>query len=185
MVEEPTSRLRHALLAASLLVWLPGASGCVGLVAVARGSASYAIEAPQLSTPTGQRPAIAENVRRALGEPDRIETVESGERWHYREGLRWNGIALLVVVVPVPLLLPTGFEQAVVHLEDGRVVALEGTDNVSRGRIGCLFGAPLPFGSQRGCFVEGGGTPRPELRRRGAALWLAPLPAPESKPSHN
>jgi hypothetical protein len=153
-------------------------SGCIGFVAVARGTAPYAIAEPELSTPTGQQPPTADNLRRAFGEPDRVESSARGERWHYREGLRWHGIALLVLVVPVPLLLPTGVEEAIVHFEGDRVVALEGRDNVSLGRAGCLFGSPLPFASRRGCFVEGAASPRPELRRGGASLWLAPMPTP-------
>jgi hypothetical protein len=171
-------RSLRALTLSCLLAVGFGASGCVGFVAVARGTAPFAIAEPQLSTRTGQRPPTAENLRRALGEPDRVVAAPGGERWHYREGLRWHGVALLVLVVPVPLLLPTGFEEAIVTLESDRAVALEGRDNVTLGRAGCLFGSPLPFGSRRGCFVEGASSPRPELRRDGASLWLAPVPSP-------
>jgi hypothetical protein len=143
---------------------------------VVRGSGRYAVADPELSSSSGgSRPATQVNVRQLLGPPAAVRE-EAGDReiWTYRDGLRWHGLALLLVVLPVPLLLPTGRNEAHVTFEAGRAVSLDGRANTTRARAGCLYGAAFPFGARRPCFANGYAAPRAELRRGPAALWSPP-----------
>ena len=71
------------------------------------------------------------------GEPDEIvRDADSGERWTYDRGLRWNGLAF-VVGVPIPLILPVGRESDTFLAKDGVV---ESVDRVRRYNVGHLFG---------------------------------------------
>lgn len=177
-------QVARALCIAALAAVAPG---CVGLVGVVRGTGPYRIDAPLLSTPRGALPPTAEHLRRALGEPESVVRAgDDTERWRYRDGWRLHGVALLLGVVPVPLLLPTGFNHATVTLEQGRAVRVEGRANATWARVGCLWSTGLPFGDGRGCVAEGYAAPQPELRRDGSALWrpAVPGPRPHDGPEH-
>ena len=130
---------RHAIpllasIGAALLVG--GLFGCAGVVAVVRGSTDFRVEQPTLpshqvlSTYHRGLPATAERALRAFGEPDEIiDLGRDRERWRYRIGLRLHGVSLLLIVVPLPLLVPTGVHQAYVELEKGIVVQVHGSQN--------------------------------------------------------
>lgn len=154
--------------------------GCVGLVGVARGTGEYAIEAPVLTTPAARlSDPTGADVRRELGEPDAIQSGPEGkERWVYRTGLRWHGAGLLLLVVPVPLLVPTGRNEATVHVRDGQVIAVRGRSNTTLARVGCLLLSGPLFGRSSGCFAEGFAPPPAVLRRGHGALRPAAGPRP-------
>ena len=129
-----------ALLVGSLL-------GCAGVVAVLRGSSEFHLEKPvftsrrTLSSGSRGLPATAERFLRDFGEPDDVIALGSRrEMWRYRTSLRFHGVALLLVVVPLPLLIPTGFHNTYVDIEEGRVVQVRGSQNFVVARIGCLLG---------------------------------------------
>lgn len=66
-----------------------------------------------------------EQLEEAWGKPDDIDVDGKVERWTYKSELRWNGLFALLVVVPVPLLIPTGHESMVVVISDGLVQRAE------------------------------------------------------------
>jgi hypothetical protein len=75
--------------------------------------------------------------------PDGLDQI-----WVYKFGLIWNGVAP-IVLVPVPLVLPTGREQVQFFLRDGRVISgrqwhmhsVGGAFGCSAGPCGFNFGA--------------------------------------------
>ncbi len=180
------------LIALALLV-LGGASlsGCGGLVLVARGSGAFTVEDPYLQILAPPRPAaVHEGVRRRAatlrgfwGEPERVTPLGPGrERWRYATGLRWHGVALLVVVLPVPLLVPTGRHHVEVLVEDGRLVGARGTAGATLARAGCAVGLPFPIGRVAGCGWEGC-QPPPALVERGGLRLGEPPPRPTPGPA--
>ncbi len=91
-------------------------------------------------------------------------------------GLRFHGVALLLIVVPLPLLVPTGVHYTFVEIDREIVVQVRGSQNVAVARIGCLIG-PLAqmFGGGR-CFAGLGTAPHTASIGSGE-LWLGPLPS--------
>lgn len=47
------------------------------------------------------------------GRPDEIKHKNATEYWRYSDGLMWQGIMLYAVLVPIPLVLPTGSKDIV------------------------------------------------------------------------
>lgn len=58
------------------------------------------------------------------GEPDATESVEACEVLIYKDGTSWAGVGAFVVVVPVPLMVPTGSYKNRFYLRDGVAVGL-------------------------------------------------------------
>ena len=176
-------RLALPLLAtASATLLVGGLFGCAGVVAVVRGSSDYRVEQPTLlslgalSSYHRGVPATAEQALRTFGEPDEIiELGPERERWRYRTGLRFHGVALLLIVVPVPLLVPTGVHHAYVELEQSTVVQVHGSQNADLARIGCLIGPLARLSGGAGCFARWGMAPH-TARLGSGELWLGPPP---------
>ena len=52
-----------------------------------------------------------QELRSRWGQPDYIDfTDDISERWDYILGYRWNGLEIMAVVLPLPLLVPVGRE---------------------------------------------------------------------------
>ena len=177
-------------LAAGTLVLL-GSSlvGCAGLVAVVRGTHEFRLENPvfagrdALSSLHRGHPASAESLRSAFGEPDEIlRRGVDREEWRYRTGLRFHGVALLLIVAPVPLLVPTGLHDTYLTLEDGRVTRVWGSQNADLYRIGCMIGPIASMSGDGGCFAKPGVPPHRSSLGRGE-LWLGPAPELKRAPS--
>jgi len=79
------------------------------------------------------------------GEPDSIELINDFERWTYKTDWRWNGLWGVVVVIPVPLAIPTGHESMIVDISNGLVQSVQLNYQVGR-ELGCGF-----------VFIHGGG----------------------------
>ena len=167
------------------LVALASLPGCGGLVGGVRGSGPLVLREPSLQILSPPRPvSIDDAVRRrgamlraSWGEPDVVERLDEGrERWRYRTGVRWHGIALLVVVVPVPLLIPTGRRHVDVFVEDGRLATVRGTAGATVARAGCAFGIPFMIGRAAGCGWQGRQPPLAVVEHRGLRILEAPRP---------
>jgi hypothetical protein len=108
-----------------LLALLTASSGCLGVVLF--GNHHGSTSTPQISSKPGlllegsDAHVVSDSeVRRAWGEPDEVTKLGDGtERWTYVGGLRWNGVVLVVVFVPIPLLVPVGREQVTIRFRGG------------------------------------------------------------------
>ncbi len=173
-----------------LTLLLGGLFGCVGVVAVVRGSSEFQLEQPALafqnppSHPITRGPAgTSERFLGAFGEPDEIIALgPDRERWRYRTGLRFHGVGLLLIVVPLPLLVPTGVHDTYVEIERGIVVQVQGSQNANLARIGCMIGALAALSGNEGCFAKRGAPPN-RARLGSGVLWLGPLPTLRSAPA--
>lgn len=64
----------------------------------------------------------AEDVRAQWGEPDAIHAGEEGETiWRYKNGWSWAGF-IPILLLPVPLMAPTGSYHVEIQLRDDLVV---------------------------------------------------------------
>lgn len=72
------------------------------------------------------------------GKPDNIEIINNIERWTYKTDWRWNGLWGVFVVIPVPLVIPTGHESMIVEISNGLVQSAEVHYQLGR-ELGCGF----------------------------------------------
>jgi len=111
-----------------LLALLIAPSGCLGVASF--GNHYGSTSTPRISRKPGllldgsDAHVVSDTeVRRAWGEPDEVTRPGDGtELWTYVGGLRWNGVVLLVVFVPIPLLVPVGREQVTIRFRSGEAV---------------------------------------------------------------
>lgn len=120
-------------------------SGCVGALWSYGTSTTIERPAPEKdhhgSLPLNQeRVAGTKSVfRQQWGAPDAIETTAAGaERWHYDRGRDWCGLALFVVVVPVPLMLPVCKVAAEVTFDGENAISMQ-RDSVTGNGFLCGF----------------------------------------------
>jgi hypothetical protein len=124
---------------ALLVLLLLAPSGCIGIGYGWLGTRQGTLEQPwaRRHPMTGQR-LVSEwqrsgelAARSAWGEPDARDARPDGsERWTYRAGLRWSGLVLHVVIVPLPLVVPVGRQSVTFTIRDGRVASAESRDTV-------------------------------------------------------
>jgi len=122
--------------------------GCVGVTVKHTNRTVW--PAPRLLVSTfgllevsdGSEPPASADVEALWGRPDAIELGGPGEeRWRYdsRE-LRWLGVIVYVVILPVPLILPVGHESVTLTVRDGRVVAAEVVqEDEAQARVGFIL----------------------------------------------
>ncbi len=85
-------------------------------------------------------------------------------------------MAVLLIVVPLPLLVPTGLHDTYVEIERGIVVRVHGSQNADVARIGCMIGPLAQMSGGGGCFTRLGTAPH-TARIGSGELWLGPLPS--------
>ncbi len=156
-------RRKHAwllLAGVGLALLLGGLSGCAGVVAIVHGSSEFQLEQPALvsrnalSSHDRGLPPTVERFLTGFGEPDEIIALGTDrEQWRYRTGVRFRGVALLLIVIPVPLLVPTGVHDTYVEIEHGTVVRVRGSQNSRLARIGCMVGDLAALSGAEGCFA--------------------------------
>ena len=122
-------KLTKALLLAIITISI---QGCMGLGGIIVTDHTVTIEQPLLSSEKGQifdnykasRTADTATVREYWGPPDSVSELAQGRlRWDYHYGLRWNGLGMLVIIVPVPLVLPLGHNYVSLEFEGDRIVS--------------------------------------------------------------
>jgi hypothetical protein len=62
-------------------------------------------------------------VEQLWGQPDKKTFTANTETWVYNDNseLRWTGIILLAVFIPVPIMVPTGRDATELYFERGRL----------------------------------------------------------------
>jgi hypothetical protein len=94
-----------------------------------------------------QEPLASSKLFAEWGEPDDREVQADGsERWRYNGFLRGAGVFAFVLVLPIPLVIPTGLEHVDFTIRDGKVVHAHSSANSFRWGWGCGIS-----------FVHGGG----------------------------
>lgn len=123
------------LIALSILLLL--SQGCASMAIGVYSSHYEKIEYPNILRRKGHL-IVDEKSRNVLnasylkeywGEPDKvIKICPDKEQWIYKFGIRWNGIAIFMLIVPLPLTMPVGYNQISFTLQNEDVVFAEITD---------------------------------------------------------
>lgn len=151
-----------------IVIWLAVAlmlQGCVGFGAWTLGSRSEPGAHPRIGqrkgtidVRTGQSEGTlktATELRAQWGEPDRIQSSEPGtEEWVYKtDGLRWSGLVLYVVIIPLPAMIPVGSQYVSLLIHDGQIESATRRDWAFKAGVYCGF-----FGMMYGGWGCGTGT---------------------------
>lgn len=139
--------------------------GCVGLGAWTLGSRTESSDHPSIDQTRGvidlqhgnpeRSMKTATDLRAQWGEPDHVESLEGGqEEWIYKtDGLRWSGLILYVVIVPLPAMIPVGSQYVSFLIHDGRIAKATRADWTFKAGAYCGF-----FGMMYGGLGCGTGT---------------------------
>jgi hypothetical protein len=104
-------QIRVLLVPGSLLM-----SGCVGLAVGTFGTFESGKEVGSRFSET------REMLFSARGAPDSVESHGRCETLIYQHGWSWSGVGAFLGFVPVPLLVPSGYDEERLYLRDGRTV---------------------------------------------------------------
>ena len=109
-------------------LWL---SGCVGLAVGSYGTFETKQQAFQLTEQRNKIKTFSEpktyskqQVLSLWGEPDSIQQQGKCETLIYHDGYTWSGIGAFVLIVPVPLAIPSGYDETRIYLKNGETVGL-------------------------------------------------------------
>jgi hypothetical protein len=134
------------MIAASLTL-----QGCIGVGAWTLGSRTESSDRPKIDQTSGSRDLknvgidgnlkTSADIRARWGEPDRVVSREGGkEEWIYKtDGLRWSGLVLYVVVIPLPAVIPVGSQYVSFFIHDGHIESASRTDWSFKGAAYCGF----------------------------------------------
>jgi len=152
----------------SRAVWMAAIlmlQGCVGLGAWTLGTRNESSGHPKIDQVRGtidlHKAATeadlktASELRTQWGEPDRIESRDDGkEEWIYKTGgLRWSGMMLYLVIVPLPAMIPVGTQYVSLLVHDGHIEQATRRDWAFKAGAYCGF-----FGMMYGNLGCGTGT---------------------------
>lgn len=153
--------LRHA----AWIIAIAMLPGCVGLGAWTLGTRSESSDHPKIDQTRGaidlrkagtpsEFKTVAE-LRTQWGEPDNIELRKDGrEEWIYKTGgLRWSGMVLYLVVIPLPAMIPVGSRYVSFVIHDGHIEQATRRDWAFKAGAYCGF-----FGMMYGGLGCGTGT---------------------------
>lgn len=123
-------KYRHAVIWTAAALTL---QGCVGFGAWTLGTRTESSDRPKIDQTRGAidihkagaetEIKTATELRTQWGEPDRVESREDGrEEWIYKtDGLRWSGLVLYVLVIPLPAMIPIGSQYVSFLIHNGQV----------------------------------------------------------------
>ena len=142
-------------------------AGCAGFAADWIGSDEAAVTNPILShknergylEPVSHAiPKVhADELRKSWGPPDKLSRLDrGGELWRYDFGLRWNGAYVLVLIVPLPLLVPVGYEYVEFTVENNLVTRVDTKEHNTQVSVGCVVAFVGHYSP--GCFKDRKGT---------------------------
>jgi len=83
------------------------------------------------------------------GPPDSVQTVGCCKVLKYRGKVSWAGVGAFIIVIPIPLMIPTGHYESRFYIKEGKCVALVS----EHGEVSSIFG--WVAGGQGGRFYFG------------------------------
>ena len=73
------------------------------------------------------------------GPPNEVREVDRGEIWAYQFDYRWSGLRLHILGLPVPLMVPVGYERIEFTIREGKVAsAFVASDQSASYAVGVL-----------------------------------------------
>lgn len=119
---------------AALLLSTLALSGCVGVITIHNPTTHYDAASIKLGgkgyccSGVNDPVSTKAEIIQSWGQPDKQWTKGNSEMWQYfRDGLSWAGI-MPVLVIPVPLLVPTGRHSTTFIFTDDKLTSVEVVD---------------------------------------------------------
>ena len=95
---------------------------------------------------TGDEAVASSFLLEKWGEPDSRKAQPDGsEVWRYNGFPRWAGVVVMVII-PIPLVVPTGLEHVDFTVRDARVVRAHSSANHLSWGWGCGWAPPIVHG---------------------------------------
>jgi len=123
-------------------------SGCVGLAVGTYGtfenkeeSFSISSEKNSFEYSTSAETLTKEQLVSTWGEPDQISMVGSCEVVAYNDGFSWSGVGAFLVIIPIPLLAPSGYDENRFYFINGQAVGLVTEYGEVTGGLGYMCGS--------------------------------------------
>lgn len=106
-------------------------SGCVGIGTVYSEKKITSTAATlEHGTIYGSKSPTKDKIIAFHGEPDKKIIDGNHETWYYKKGLAWGGI-VPVVIIPIPLLLPYGYKETIIQIENDQQISIESDETKS------------------------------------------------------
>ena len=126
--------------------------GCVGIGGWVPGDQSKTVDYPYMGVAEwkGQVSSArlhagniddATTLEKHWGKPDRrLELGATTEKWEYRlDRLRWRGVFLYVLFIPLPLLIPIGHDYVTFLIQEGQILSAKQVTGTTKGEFFCGF----------------------------------------------
>lgn len=129
---------------AMMLTVLALLQGCVGGWVISNPQTDYAVDSVALRGKGYLASSMEasnwhlDEVLRVWGAPDRRRDEGRRTVLYYRSGLAWSGVVPWVLI-PIPVVVPVGTNQAVLVFEDERLVSASAEDRDGAGGLCGLF----------------------------------------------
>ncbi|WP_371189013.1 hypothetical protein [Thalassotalea maritima] len=122
-------------------------SGCVGLAVGTYGTFESQKDNFNLTDKRNQQgygentSYSKEHVISLWGTPDNITTKGSCDIFSYHDGYNWSGVGAFVVVVPIPLVIPSGADETKIYFKNNQSVKLVSEYGEITGMFGYMCGS--------------------------------------------
>ena len=132
------------LIALTLLISL---SGCVGLAVGSYGTFESKKENFNLSEQRNKqgygknKSYSKEQVITLWGTPDEISSKGACDVLTYHDGYNWSGIGAYVLIVPIPLALPSGNDETKIYFKNNQSIKLTSEYGEITGMFGYMCGS--------------------------------------------
>jgi hypothetical protein len=124
--------------------WL---TGCVGLAVGSYGTFESQKDSFHLTEQRNKQgygdkvTYTKEQVISLWGEPDEITTNGSCDVLSYYDGYNWSGVGAFVLIVPIPLALPSGADETKIYFKNNQSVKLISEYGEITGMFGYMCGS--------------------------------------------
>lgn len=122
-------------------------SGCAGLAVGTYGTFesqkdSFSLSNIRLEQNYRERKSYSKDEVISLwGEPDQISINGSCEVLTYYDGYTWSGVGAFILVIPVPLILPSGHDETKIYFKNNQSIKLISEYGEVTGMVGYMCGS--------------------------------------------
>ena len=123
-------------------------SGCVGLAVGSYGTYESKKDTFKLENKRNDVNYYSEStsyskeqVISLWGEPDEITTNGSCDVLTYHDGYNWSGIGAFLVIVPIPLAVPSGHDETKIYFKNNQSIKLTSEYGEITGMFGYMCGS--------------------------------------------
>ncbi len=122
-------------------------SGCAGLAIGTYGTYESKRDTFGLSNERNQlsytkKPSYTkEEVISLWGEPDEIGADGLCDIFTYHDGYNWAGVGAFILIIPIPLVLPSGHDETKIYFKENQSIKLTSEYGETTGMFGYMCGS--------------------------------------------